>query len=1367
MSSKDRLRRASLGSKGDHSRLQETQQRLALSKKESPNSASESISKGEDTSPQSPQFKKHNVEEQVKPQFLKVKFPPDYPFEIKVVSLEPDCNVPQAVRAIQLAYKLPILATIGLYSPDLKQWLPEKTPLRDIEAVKREDVLEYRDKRNPISLGDPKLRRRTQSLTKKASSPFFQQWENTFKQSIKKTEETKRREDSLRNVLSLPEISEIESKLGDLAKPRHERLEKKRSHRRSLSQNSLSDKNALYDDLVQKLRQREDDAKMAAEIGKQLLERNHDLIDNIKIYEQRDKDYNQLKNNYSELEGEVVRITSRCMLLESQTEEAIATNQNLLKEIEELTQQKDHRHHQRTRSANFNFSAANELESVKRELATSQLMTESARKQTAKLRTENEQLTARVGELEDQLDALNKELENVEVLKSQVLFLKNKNRDLENSAEKFSDYEDYRECRPEDVLRQLNLVIARVSRFNVSQDEEFRLLSSSEKIIDKLKNASSRNEASVFKNLLVLLQNHVERGQTEISTTSKPQEQDISMICFMLTLLSLGKQEVYETKIQEMTIRNNEISEDAVENQNKYQNELRVRSKLEERRILELELKNTKISEDLQACQAHQKDRKELDDLHEKLRESEEVARVHGLHLESARSRIGGLEAELTQEKNRLAEERTQYARERSRLRSEVAGSIKNLESKRVHREKIILDKLEDSQKKLERLQNLLKEFEAHLRSKNLEVEEVRSSKQGLVQQVEELQKSKDRAEDSLRRNLTLLKITAEVADREPTSSPGTPNSSRKKKKKRKNSVDIRPVTEELQKEFDAIRGALQEKLAKVNKMTELSAALHARNEQLIAEIDQIKKEQVEIKPEPVKVAPPVIEIEENPGPEIENWMKSYVDFLNELLDRDTLAKQYLPLSYREFELQKTLKDGFLLCKLIDVAVPGTIDERVLKLKAQNQTDMEENHNLLTNSSFGIGISPKNIIYSDDLMKGNLPKIFSCIAELVEIISLSEVNVLRHPELHSIFVEEDMNLEAASKLLPEEILLRWFNYHLRKAKHPKQLRNFGADLQDSTAYGALLHRLDPNFPLDSLLSEKDPTRRGDIVTGYGRKFQCGGLITGKDIAEANEKANIVFTASIFNFDAGVEVEPQALLPIIKESTSLHIDDEGNREDREFRFWMNSLGVQVRSLNDMSDGILLLKVLDAISPSVVPWTKVNLQPGNAYKKIENCNLVITLCKKLNFPIVNIGGKDIHECNRKFLLSILWQCMRFHFFSILRNLRSEGKDITEADMLAWANSKIRNSGKGSSISSFKDSNLKDGRFLIDLISSIRPSAVNYDLVTPGSTDEERMLNAKYSISLARKLGCCIFLLWEDIVEVNSKMILMFVGSLMLLR
>lgn len=68
-------------------------------------------------------------------------------------------------------------------------------------------------------------------------------------------------------------------------------------------------------------------------------------------------------------------------------------------------------------------------------------------------------------------------------------------------------------------------------------------------------------------------------------------------------------------------------------------------------------------------------------------------------------------------------------------------------------------------------------------------------------------------------------------------------------------------------------------------------------------------------------------------------------------------------------------------------------------------------------------------------------------------------------------------------------------------------------------------------------------------------------------------------------------------------------------------------------------------------------------------------------------------------------------------------------------------------------------------MDLLSAVEPRCINLVMVTPGGSVPEREMNAKYVISIARKLGCSIFLLWEDIVEVNAKMILVFVASLML--
>jgi len=64
---------------------------------------------------------------------------------------------------------------------------------------------------------------------------------------------------------------------------------------------------------------------------------------------------------------------------------------------------------------------------------------------------------------------------------------------------------------------------------------------------------------------------------------------------------------------------------------------------------------------------------------------------------------------------------------------------------------------------------------------------------------------------------------------------------------------------------------------------------------------------------------------------------------------------------------------------------------------------------------------------------------------------------------------------------------------------------------------------------------------------------------------------------------------------------------------------------------------------------------------------------------------------------------------------------------------------------------------------LLNAIKPGIVNYELLTSATTgnqylilDDEAKLNAKYAVSIARKLGATIFVLPEDIIEVKPKMV-----------
>jgi len=228
-------------------------------------------------------------------------------------------------------------------------------------------------------------------------------------------------------------------------------------------------------------------------------------------------------------------------------------------------------------------------------------------------------------------------------------------------------------------------------------------------------------------------------------------------------------------------------------------------------------------------------------------------------------------------------------------------------------------------------------------------------------------------------------------------------------------------------------------------------------------------------------------------------------------------------------------------------------------------------------------------------------------------------------------------------------------------------------------------------------------------------------------------------------------------------------EEETREEKTFRNWMNSLGVDpfVNNLyEDLRDGIILLQILDKIQPGIVDWGKVNTKkPLNKFKQVENCNYAIVLGKQLKFSLVGVAGSDINAGNKKLTLAIVWQAMRYYVFNYLKmHLSKGGREVTEGDIISWANSKVRGAGKNSSMDSFKDKNLSSSLFIIDLLWACQPESINYDLVTSGNSDEEKMLNAQYAISCARKMGCAVFCLWEDIVEVKEKMMLTLFGAVM---
>jgi hypothetical protein len=167
----------------------------------------------------------------------------------------------------------------------------------------------------------------------------------------------------------------------------------------------------------------------------------------------------------------------------------------------------------------------------------------------------------------------------------------------------------------------------------------------------------------------------------------------------------------------------------------------------------------------------------------------------------------------------------------------------------------------------------------------------------------------------------------------------------------------------------------------------------------------------------------------------------------------------------------------------------------------------------------------------------------------------------------------------------------------------------------------------------------------------------------------------------------------------------------------------------------------------------------------FKAVENTNYSIELGKHNGFSLVGVQGADITDGQRTLTLGLVWQLMRRDITNTLSALaqRLGKREITDTEMIRWANDMSSSGGKSSTIRSFKDKSIGTGIFLLDVLNGMKSSYVDYDLVTPGRTDEEAYANAKLSISIARKMGATIWLVPEDICQVRSRLVTTFIGKI----
>jgi len=487
-----------------------------------------------------------------------------------------------------------------------------------------------------------------------------------------------------------------------------------------------------------------------------------------------------------------------------------------------------------------------------------------------------------------------------------------------------------------------------------------------------------------------------------------------------------------------------------------------------------------------------------------------------------------------------------------------------------------------------------------------------------------------------------------------------------------------------------------------------------------------------------------------------------YVNHINACLQDDEDLKGILPINPDTDEFFKKLKDGLLLCKMINLAQADTIDERTItKGKKLNTYSAAGNIDLALNSAKSIGISTLNI-GNTDIRDGTVHLVLGLTWQIVRMSLLKTVNLTNHPELFRL-LKPGETIADLLKLSPEQILLRWMNYHLENAKSSRKAENFTKDLKDSEILTTILHQVAPECCTMAPMKEADEMKRAELMLCEAEKIECRKFVGPKEIVKGNQRLNLAFVATIFNTRPGLEELTEKELAGLNEAL---FAAGGTRIERQYCLWMNSCGVEpfvVDLYDGINNGLVLLQMFDKIEPGSVDWSKVQKTKLNKFACVKNCDEVIEVGKKLNLSLVGISGTDINTGNKKLVMALLWQMMRYDYLKTFKKLGG-GARIKDEQIVKWAND---TTGDKAHIDSFKDEAIKNSKPILTLIDILKPDTVDWTIFEDSDDNEKLARNAKYVLSMIRKFGGTVYALPDDILECNPQMVMTVYASLMAMQ
>jgi plastin-1 len=242
------------------------------------------------------------------------------------------------------------------------------------------------------------------------------------------------------------------------------------------------------------------------------------------------------------------------------------------------------------------------------------------------------------------------------------------------------------------------------------------------------------------------------------------------------------------------------------------------------------------------------------------------------------------------------------------------------------------------------------------------------------------------------------------------------------------------------------------------------------------------------------------------------------LDFVNAVLKDDPDFKAIIPIK-DETKLMEEVQDGIMLAKLINFVIPETVDLKAFNRgPSLNSHLKQDNLRLSINGALKIGCA-SSTLSPHMILQGKSILVISVMCQLKKMKELKDLQ--KTPEL-IVLAEKGEPLEVVYKLPSETIIMRWLNYHIKKAGKDIKIRDLGKDLQDGVVYVNLLNQIQPYKCSLEGLAEVDTTKRMKMVLNNAVNIGVSHSFNMAELLEGSSKLHIILCCMIFNVSHGLK-----------------------------------------------------------------------------------------------------------------------------------------------------------------------------------------------------------------------------------------------------